>query len=44
MIKMLKMLNQLIEHLALVVAKARLRAHSTETPSQGMVCQMRNEC
>ena len=32
----------LIDHLAWVVAKARMRAHSTETASQGMVCQNLN--
>jgi hypothetical protein len=33
---MIKMIKQLIDHLAWVVAKARMRGHSTETASQGM--------
>jgi hypothetical protein len=41
MIKMVKMINQFIDHLAWVVAKARMRAHSTETASQGMDVQAR---
>jgi hypothetical protein len=40
MIKMIKMIKLIIDHLAWVVAKARMRAHSTETASQGMVCQI----
>jgi hypothetical protein len=39
MIKMLKMIKLIIDHLAWVAAKARMRAHSAETASQGMVCE-----
>jgi hypothetical protein len=40
---MIKMIKLIIDHLAWVVAKARMRAHSTETASQGMVCQISGE-
>jgi hypothetical protein len=43
MIKMLKMIKLIIDHLARVVAKARMRAHYTETAFQGMVCQISGE-